>query len=53
MAPTPQLVVRRGEHFLSSLRTTLMIDDVADAPWSDQCGLPQPGRVLRIGVALE
>lgn len=37
---------------LRSLRVTLMLDNVADAAVYDQCGLPQPGRTLRLGFDL-
>jgi iron complex outermembrane receptor protein len=32
-----------------TLRVSLMLDNVADAAVYDQCGLPQPGRTLRVG----
>ena len=34
---------------LRTLRVSLMLDNVADAAVYDQCGLPQPGRTLRLG----
>ena len=34
---------------LQVLRMTLMLDNVANAAMYDQCGLPQPGRTLRLG----
>ena len=37
---------------LRTLRTTLSLDNVADAAIYDQCGLPQPGRTLRFGFVL-
>ena len=41
-----------GQGLLSSLRTLLAIDNVTDSAVYDQCGLPQPGRTLRLGVQL-
>ena len=38
---------------LRVLRVTLMLDNVADAAVYDQCGLPQPGRSLRLGFDLK
>ncbi|HET7622575.1 MAG TPA: TonB-dependent receptor [Gemmatimonadaceae bacterium] len=34
---------------LRTLRLSLTLDNVADAAVYDQCGLPQPGRTLRLG----
>jgi iron complex outermembrane receptor protein len=34
------------------LRAMVMLDNVLDAAVYDQCGLPQPGRTLRIGVSM-
>ncbi len=34
-------------------RTTLSLDNVGDAAIYDVCGLPQPGRTLRLGVETE
>jgi iron complex outermembrane recepter protein len=42
----------RGAGLLKSLRTLVAIDNVADATVYDQCGLPQPGRTLRVGFQL-
>ena len=36
----------------STLRTVLALDNVTDATVYDQCGLPQPGRTLRVSVQL-
>jgi iron complex outermembrane receptor protein len=41
---------RRG--LLRTLRAQLGLDNVADAAVFDQCGLPQPGRTLRLGLEL-
>lgn len=41
----------RGDWF-SALETALGIDNLADAATYDQCGLPQPGRVLRVRLML-
>jgi iron complex outermembrane recepter protein len=46
------LVVRAGAGLLSSLRVLLAVDNVTDALNWDQCGLPQPGRVWRVGFEL-
>jgi iron complex outermembrane recepter protein len=42
----------RGRGVFSALRTVLALDNVADATIYDQCGLPQPGRTLRLAVQL-
>lgn len=42
----------RGAALLRTLRTTLAVDNVADATVYDQCGLPQPGRTVRFGIEL-
>jgi iron complex outermembrane receptor protein len=34
---------------LRTLRLSLTLDNIADAAVYDQCGLPQPGRTLRLG----
>ncbi|HEX8362223.1 MAG TPA: TonB-dependent receptor, partial [Longimicrobium sp.] len=34
------------------LRATLALDNAADAAVFDQCGMPQPGRTLRLGLEL-
>jgi iron complex outermembrane receptor protein len=36
----------------SAIRATLSFDNVTDAAVYDQCGLPQPGRTVRFGLAL-
>lgn len=38
--------------FTRRLRAMVMLDNVLDAAVYDQCGLPQPGRTLRIGVSM-
>jgi len=35
------------------LRGWVRVENLADAAVYDQCGLPQPGRTMRIGVAVE
>jgi iron complex outermembrane receptor protein len=35
-----------------NLRAFLAVDNVSDAAVYDQCGLPQPGRTVRVGVEL-
>jgi iron complex outermembrane receptor protein len=37
---------------LSKLETRLSVDNVADRALYDQCGLPQPGRLLRLQIRL-
>jgi iron complex outermembrane receptor protein len=39
-----------GRGVFRGLRALLSLDNVADATVYDQCGLPQPGRTLRLGV---
>jgi len=41
----------RGGAF-GALRTVLALDNVTDATVYDQCGLPQPGRTLRLAIQL-
>ncbi len=41
-----------GARLVRLLRATLALDNVTDATVYDQCGLPQPGRTLRVGVEL-
>jgi iron complex outermembrane receptor protein len=38
--------------FTSRVRAMAMLDNVTDAAFYDQCGLPQPGRTLRVGVSM-
>lgn len=42
----------RGSGLLSRLRTVLGIDNAFDSAVYDQCGLPEPGRIIRVGVTL-
>jgi iron complex outermembrane receptor protein len=42
----------RGARLLRALRATLAVDNLTDATVYDQCGLPQPGRTLRLGLEL-
>ncbi len=42
--PSPELV--------ETIRAQLGLDNVADAAVFDQCGLPQPGRTLRLAIEL-
>ena len=37
---------------LRTLRATLALDNLTDATVYDQCGLPQPGRTLRLAIEL-
>lgn len=37
---------------LGSIRAVVALDNLADATAFDQCGLPQPGRTLRIGIEI-
>jgi iron complex outermembrane receptor protein len=41
-----------GRSLLRALSATLALDNVGDATVYDQCGLPQPGRTLRVGIEL-
>lgn len=41
-----------GNAGLGAVRLVLAVDNVADASVYDQCGLPQPGRTIRMGVEL-
>lgn len=41
-----------GAGIFGALRTVLSLDNVSDATVYDQCGLPQPGRTLRLMVQL-
>jgi iron complex outermembrane receptor protein len=42
----------RSEGRLSHLRTLIAVDNATDAALFTQCGLPDPGRTLRIGFVL-
>lgn len=44
--------VLKGNSLFSRLVASLDIDNIVDAGVYDQCGLPQPGRTLRLGLAL-
>jgi iron complex outermembrane receptor protein len=44
--------VGRGAGVFSMLRTVLALDNVTDRTVYDQCGMPQPGRTLRLSVQL-
>lgn len=46
-----EFTVRRTG-LLSRLRAVLAIDNAFDAAIFDQCGLPEPGRTIRFGMAL-
>ncbi|MCE2941719.1 MAG: TonB-dependent receptor plug domain-containing protein [Gemmatimonadota bacterium] len=46
------VMARAGAALLRSLRVLVAVDNITDALNWDQCGLPQPGRVLRVGVEL-
>jgi iron complex outermembrane receptor protein len=41
-----------GSGLWSQLVASLTVDNIADNAAYDQCGLPQPGRTLRFGIAL-
>ncbi len=41
-----------GARLLGVLRATLAVDNLTDATVYDQCGLPQPGRTVRVGLEL-
>jgi len=42
----------RGSALLKSARALVALDNVADATVYDQCGLPQPGRTVRVALQL-
>jgi iron complex outermembrane receptor protein len=37
---------------LSRLQTTVALDNLTDQAVFDQCGLPQPGRLLRLQIRI-
>ena len=41
-----------GPGLFSAIRTSVSLDNVADAAVFDQCGMPQPGRTVRIGLEM-
>jgi len=41
-----------GDGLWSAIRTTVSLDNVADAAVFDQCGMPQPGRTVRFGIEM-
>lgn len=43
-------LAQRPRGFFTSLGTTLALENVTDAARYDQCGLPRPGRTLRLQV---
>ncbi|HEY0022275.1 MAG TPA: TonB-dependent receptor [Longimicrobium sp.] len=43
---------RRGRGLAGRIRLTLDVENATDAALYDQCGLPQPGRTLRMGIEL-
>jgi len=47
-----RLVGAGGRGLLRQLRAVLALDNVTDATVFDQCGLPQPGRTLRLALEL-
>ena len=42
----------RQEGLFSRLRAAFSVDNVLDAAVYDQCGLPEPGRLFRLGMSL-
>jgi iron complex outermembrane receptor protein len=42
----------RSSGLLGRLKAVFGVDNVTDAAVYDQCGLPQPGRTLRLGFQL-
>jgi iron complex outermembrane receptor protein len=52
LSRTWSAAARAAGRLLGSVRTTLAVDNVADATVYDQCGLPQPGRTIRFGFEL-
>jgi iron complex outermembrane receptor protein len=57
----PQTVVGTGvdrgwpvvSRLWTRLTASVQVENVLDAAVYDQCGLPQPGRTLRFGIALQ
>ncbi|HEX2092666.1 MAG TPA: TonB-dependent receptor [Longimicrobiaceae bacterium] len=45
--------LRRAGGLLRTLRAAVALDNVADGAVYDQCGLPQPGRTLRLELRVE
>jgi iron complex outermembrane receptor protein len=43
---------RSATRLLRTLQATIAMDNVTDATVYDQCGLPQPGRTVRVGFQL-
>jgi len=43
---------RIGEGMWSAIRTTVSLDNAADTAVFDQCGMPQPGRTVRLGIEM-
>ncbi len=41
-----------GAGLWSAIRTTVSLDNIADAAVFDQCGMPQPGRTVRVGIEM-
>jgi iron complex outermembrane receptor protein len=41
-----------GQGLWSAIRTTVSLDNVADNAVFDQCGMPQPGRTVRLGIEM-
>ena len=52
LALTRSWMLGAADRLWSRLRTVLSLDNVADAAIYDQCGLPQPGRTLRLAVEI-
>jgi iron complex outermembrane receptor protein len=41
-----------GAGLWNAIRTTVSLDNIADAAVFDQCGMPQPGRTMRVGIEM-
>jgi iron complex outermembrane receptor protein len=41
-----------GTGMWSAIRTTVSLDNAADTAVFDQCGMPQPGRTVRLGIEM-
>jgi iron complex outermembrane recepter protein len=52
LAAERRWLLGRGAGLLESVRALVALDNVNDATVYDQCGLPQPGRTLRIALQL-
>jgi len=52
LAPSTRLNLGVSRRWGSTLETTVGVDNVTDRAIYDQCGLPQPGRLLRLQLSV-